>query len=202
MFHVKHPRPDAVAQYRELVHDYHKTLNLVSDKALADFDRHLEDATTYAALIAELSPAPATVLDLGSGVGLPGLVIALALPDTQVVLVERRRRRAAFLSLACGRLGATNAEVRTADVRAIEDVKAEVVTAQAVASFLEVYRLTCRVHMQEVVLISRKGSAWRDEMSSMDAALSTATAVVAEVPLGQRGTLVALRLAGGRACPP
>lgn len=199
---MKHPRPDAVAQYRQLVHDYHKTLNLVSDRALADFDRHLEDATSYATLIAELSPAPTTVLDLGSGVGLPGIVVALALPETRVGLVERRRRRAAFLNLACGQLGAANADVRIADVRAIEDVKAEVVTAQAVASFLAVYRLTCRVHTHEVVLISRKGSEWRDEMTAMDAALNTATAVVAEVPLAQHGTLVALRLAGGRACPP
>ena len=198
---MKHPGSDKLDAYRGLVKRYHKTLDLVSDRALAEFDRHLNDASAYADFIGGLSPAVDTVLDLGSGVGLPGIVVAIGLPHVRVVLVERRRRRAAFLELACGQLGLRNAVVMRGDVRDLEDEHVDVVTAQGVGSFLDVYRLTCRLHAREIVLLSRKGEAWRDELAEARAALDTAIAVSGEISLQERGTLVALRLAGGRACP-
>lgn len=201
MFHVKHPRSETLDVYRQLVKDYHKTLDLVSDRALAQFDRHLVDASAYADFIGELSPAAATILDLGSGVGLPGIVVAITLPRARVLLVERRRRRAAFLELACGRLGLRNAEVIKGDVRDLQDERVDVVTAQGVGSFLDVYRLTCHLHAAEIVVVSRKGETWRDELAEARAVLDTAITVSAEIPLQEHGTLVALRLAGGRSCP-
>lgn len=198
---MKHQGTEKLDVYRRLVTEYHNTLDLVSDRALAQFDRHLQDASAYADFIADLSPAATTVLDLGSGVGLPGIVVAAALPRLRVLLVERRRRRAAFLQLACGQLGLRNAVVIKGDVRDLQDERVDVVTAQGVGSFLDVYRLTCRSHAAEIVLLSRKGAAWRDEWAEATAALDTAIAVSGEIPLQQHGTLVALRLAGGRACP-
>ncbi len=50
-------------------------------------------------------------LDLGSGAGLPGLVVAIALPGASVTLVERRQKRAAFLEMAVRELGVANASV-------------------------------------------------------------------------------------------
>lgn len=64
-------------------------------------------------------------LDLGSGAGLPGLVVAIARPDLSVRLIERRRARAAFLELAIERLGVTNASVlplRVEDVDELADL--------------------------------------------------------------------------------
>lgn len=51
------------------------------------------------------------VYDLGSGAGLPGVAVAIALPETRVVLVERRSQRAAFLELAVEELQLSNSEV-------------------------------------------------------------------------------------------
>lgn len=198
---MKHQGTEKLDAYRRLVTEYHKTLDLVSDRALAEFDTHLQDASAYADFISDLSPVATTVLDLGSGVGLPGIVVAAALPRLRVLLVERRRRRAAFLQLACGQLGLRNAVVIKGDVRDLHDERVDVVTAQGVGSFLDVYRLTCRLHAAEIVLLSRKGAAWRDECAEASAVLDTAITVSGEIPLQQHGTLVALRLAGGRACP-
>lgn len=63
------------------------------------------------AAIADLVPRPATLVDLGSGAGLPGIVLALLLPDVEVTLLERMERRAAFLGECVSELGLANARV-------------------------------------------------------------------------------------------
>ncbi len=63
--------------------------------------------------------------DLGSGAGLPGVVVAIALPRVRMLLIERRPQRAAFLELAVEELGLSNAAVfagRVEDVPATVDV--------------------------------------------------------------------------------
>src|SRR3954471_13072331 len=57
------------------------------------------------AFLAPIAPGAATLIDLGSGGGLPGLVLADRLPTTEIVLTERRERRADLLRLAVTRLG-------------------------------------------------------------------------------------------------
>jgi 16S rRNA (guanine527-N7)-methyltransferase len=64
--------------------------------------RQLEHARAFAAL---LGPAPASFLDLGSGAGLPGLVLALQWPTARGVLLDAGRRRAEHLETACQELG-------------------------------------------------------------------------------------------------
>ena len=66
----------------------------------------LPDAVAHAAsFVAAIPPEAERLLDLGSGGGLPGLVIAVRRPDLALVLTERRERRADLLRLAVSRLG-------------------------------------------------------------------------------------------------
>ena len=70
---------------------------------LVDADRrrlithHLLDSLAAVPALREIEPR-ATLLDVGSGAGLPGIPLALALPESRVILVERSARRAAFLN--------------------------------------------------------------------------------------------------------
>jgi 16S rRNA (guanine527-N7)-methyltransferase len=94
------------------------------------WDRHLLNC----AVVADLVPRPATLLDIGSGAGLPGIVLAMLLPDVQVTLLEPMARRVAFLNECRAGLGLRNVTVQRAraeDVRG--QVRADVVTARAVA---------------------------------------------------------------------
>jgi 16S rRNA (guanine527-N7)-methyltransferase len=96
------------------------------------WDRHLLNC----AVVAELIPSHASVIDVGSGAGLPGVVLAVARPDLSVVLIEPLARRIAFLAEVVSAL-ALDASVTVVRGRA-EDVGAslslaEVVTARAVA---------------------------------------------------------------------
>ncbi|MFB3739512.1 MAG: 16S rRNA (guanine(527)-N(7))-methyltransferase RsmG [Candidatus Velamenicoccus archaeovorus] len=81
-------------------------------------ERHVIDSLRAAAVVL---PQDRLALDLGSGAGLPGLVVAIALPGLRVVLVESRRRRVAFLELAVQTLGTGNAVVRHARIEDVED---------------------------------------------------------------------------------
>lgn len=191
-----------IAGYLELLHRYHRTLDLLSDQALDQVGRLVADAKAYAAAVARQVPSGGTVVDVGSGAGLPGIVMAQALPDTRFVLVERRRRRAAFLELVAGRLSLDNVTVVNRDVRRLSGVCADAVTAQAVASLAEVARLTRHLQADPCLLISRRGPGWELEIPVLSSAAVTgqAVTVVEAEPLEQRGSLVTLRLSGGPAC--
>ncbi len=122
MFHVKHEvwpgdgPPDldpqaasALDRYVELLSSRGAQLGLV---ATGDLDqlrsRHVFDCLRAVSVL----PAQArTLCDLGSGAGLPGLVLALAVPELQVALTEVRRTRIAFLELAIDRVPVPNARV-------------------------------------------------------------------------------------------
>jgi 16S rRNA (guanine527-N7)-methyltransferase len=98
------------------------------------WDRHLLNCAAVAGLI----PPDARVVDVGSGAGLPGIVLAVARPDLSVILVEPLARRTAFLSEAVTVLGLARttvvrarAEERTPDRERFTG--ADVVTARAVA---------------------------------------------------------------------
>lgn len=71
-------------------------------------ERHILDCLRA---LAGLRPDDTEVVDLGSGAGLPGLVVAIARPALRLRLVEPRRRRAAFLELALERVAVANASV-------------------------------------------------------------------------------------------
>jgi 16S rRNA (guanine527-N7)-methyltransferase len=68
------------------------------------WDRHLLNS----AVLAELIPAASSVIDVGSGAGLPGIPVALVRPDARVVLLEPLARRCAFLEEAVRELGLTD----------------------------------------------------------------------------------------------
>jgi 16S rRNA (guanine527-N7)-methyltransferase len=94
------------------------------------WDRHLLNC----AAVARLVPSRAWIVDVGSGAGLPGIVLALLLPSSRVTLVESLARRVAFLDECVADLGLANAEVvrgRAEDLAG--QMAADVVTARAVA---------------------------------------------------------------------
>lgn len=70
-------------------------------------ERHILDCLRAAAVVGDA----ATALDLGSGAGLPGIVVAIASPRLSIGLVESRRRRTSFLELTVGELGLDNVQV-------------------------------------------------------------------------------------------
>ncbi|MEJ3742344.1 16S rRNA (guanine(527)-N(7))-methyltransferase RsmG [Actinomycetes bacterium KLBMP 9797] len=95
------------------------------------WDRHLLNC----AAVSELIPAGATVVDVGSGAGLPGIVLAVARPDLRVTLIEPLARRTTFLTEAVAAFGLDGivTVVRARAEECYDQPLADVVTARAVA---------------------------------------------------------------------
>ena len=83
--------------------------------------------------MAAIPPAARRVADLGSGGGLPGVVLAVALPEVAFVLAERRRNRISFLELVCDELDLRNAETHPGDARDLPAGSFDVAVARAFA---------------------------------------------------------------------
>ncbi|CAN5523810.1 16S rRNA (guanine(527)-N(7))-methyltransferase RsmG [soil metagenome] len=94
------------------------------------WDRHIVNC----AIVESLLPHRTRVIDIGSGAGLPGLVLAIARPDLRVTLVEPLARRTAWLEVAVQEIGLSNVTVQRARAEAMVGlIQGQVVTARAVA---------------------------------------------------------------------
>jgi 16S rRNA (guanine527-N7)-methyltransferase len=104
-------------------------------------ERHVRDSLRVTAL---LHDGDSTLVDIGSGSGLPGLVIAIVRPDVQVVLVEPKQRAVGFLELAVDRLGLSNVEILAARVEDV-DLATDVATTRAYGPIERSWAAACRV---------------------------------------------------------
>ena len=118
------------------------------------WDRHLLNC----AVVADLVPRPATLLDIGSGAGLPGIVLAMLLPDVRVTLLEPMARRVAFLDECRAGLDLRNVVVlrgRAEEVRG--QICADVATARAVAPLDRLARLAMPLVRPGGMVLALKG---------------------------------------------
>jgi 16S rRNA (guanine527-N7)-methyltransferase len=130
---------DRLEAFADLLKERGSSLGLVSKGDLPHvYGRHVLDSLRAAAAFTE---GDSVAYDLGSGGGLPGVVLASALPRCRFVLVEPRTRRAGFLELVIERLGLNNAEVAVARAEDLPPERADVCTARALAPLPEAWRL-------------------------------------------------------------
>lgn len=130
------------------------------------WDRHLLNCALVTDLIAE----GASVCDIGSGAGLPGLVMAIRRPDLTVTLVEPLLRRTTFLEEMVERLGLANVTVLRG--RAEEQkVTFDVVTARAVAPLDRLSRWALPLTRSGGEFLAMKGSSAETEIEAASAVI-------------------------------
>jgi len=118
-------------------------------------------------LVAPLLRPGARVGDIGSGAGLPGLVLAAARPDTTLLLIEPMERRTDWLSAEAERLGLTNVEVIRARAEDVElDTWLDQATARAVSALSTLIPLTARLVRTGGELILMKGARVDQEVEA------------------------------------
>jgi 16S rRNA (guanine527-N7)-methyltransferase len=115
------------------------------------------------AVVAETVNPGDHVADVGSGAGLPGIPMAIALPEAHFVLIEPMERRSTWMLEVIQELGLTNVEVRKARAEEVLDLKFDIVTARAVAALDKLLRLTVPLLKPGGSLIALKGSKAAEE---------------------------------------
>jgi len=127
------------------------------------WERHLLNS----AVLSEAIPESATVCDIGTGAGLPGLVVAIARPDVEVTLVEPLLRRTTFLEEVVEDLGLDRVSVvrgRADDLHGKRTF--DVVTSRAVAPLVRLLGWSMPLVAADGALVAMKGQSVHDEIES------------------------------------
>ncbi|HEX2175559.1 MAG TPA: 16S rRNA (guanine(527)-N(7))-methyltransferase RsmG [Nocardioidaceae bacterium] len=164
--------------YAELLADAGVVRGLIGPREVPRlWDRHLCNC----AQIAGAFGSGARVCDLGSGAGLPGVVLALARPDLEVTLLEPLLRRTRFLDEVVDELGLDN--VRVERGRAEEHAAAgfDAVTARAVAPLDRLVRWALPMCRPGGMLLAMKGASAADELAAAEPVLRKARAASSQV---------------------
>lgn len=154
---------DVMSRLAALVRDEATRQNLIAPSTLDEiWTRHIVDS---AQLIPLAVACPGTWLDIGTGAGFPGLVVA-ALTDRPIWLVEPRKRRADFLLACCEALGVVSrTTVMTGKVERVQ-VDAAVISARAVASLWELLGAAKHCSTWNTLWLLPKGRSAREEIAS------------------------------------
>lgn len=153
--------------YHDLLLKWQRAVNLVAPSTLEDaWSRHFEDSLQ----LVELIPQNATsLIDIGSGAGFPGLVIALARPDLEVHLVESDQKKGVFLLNVSRETGAKNVHVHQQRIESVMgNLRGDVVTARALASLSQLLKYAqpqWERASSPAIQIYLKGQGWQDEVA-------------------------------------
>jgi 16S rRNA (guanine527-N7)-methyltransferase len=145
----------------EIVERESQRQNLISRSTLPMiWSRHIVDSLQ----LIRYAPDGGTWLDIGTGAGFPGLVVAVAEPERDVVLVEPRRLRAEYLQTAVQELSLPKVRVALAKVEAVT-AKAAVISARAVSRIESLIASAAHCAEKECIWLLPKGRNAHEEVA-------------------------------------
>jgi len=160
---------DRLETYAVLLTKWQKAINLVGPTTVdALWVRHILDS---AQLLPLLPPGAPSLADLGSGAGLPGLILAAFRPTLALTLIESDARKAAFLGEAARAMALPQMpKIVIARIETAPPAQAEIVTARALAP-LEVllgYAERHRARTDTAICLFHKGRGWQAELTQAE----------------------------------
>jgi len=140
-------------RYRELLLQWNKIHNLSGYKDAATIDYYLYDALYPVTFLPPVSRA----MDIGTGAGFPGLILAMARPQTHWTLVEPLQKRAGFLQFVKATLKLENVTVANCRVEALPVQRFDLITSRAVTDTGMLLRLSEPFRDAQTMLLFYKG---------------------------------------------
>jgi len=140
--------------------------NLVSRASLDEiWRRHIVDSAQLLQHVSRETASP--WFDLGTGAGFPGLVIAALRPDCEVLMVESRARRIAWLESVCRNLGLQRAKVLGARLELVPSQPVCVISARAFAPLPRLLELSARFSTADTTWLLPKGRSTQQELDEL-----------------------------------
>lgn len=157
---------DRLILYADLVRKWNPRINLVSRKSLDDmWQRHFVDSAQLFGLTDNFGDW----LDIGSGGGFPGLVIAILskemAPSRHVTLIESDRRKAVFLKTAAREIG-VHCTVHTSRIEETPPQNVPILSARALSSLTQLLSYAERHLDPDGVALFPKGESWENEVAA------------------------------------
>ena len=151
--------------YVQLLIKWQARINLISSKTLPEiWHRHILDS---AQLVSYLPKTPSVILDMGSGAGLPGVILAI-LTGHQLHLVESDSRKIAFMRTALRETGAS-AILHEQRMETVPALRPDIITARALAPLSQLITLASGQHHEKIEYMFLKGQEAKQELTTLPA---------------------------------
>ncbi len=189
----------ALSTYLDMLQRWNATYNLTAVRERdAMLTQHLADCLAVVKpLLAQC--AAGRVLDMGSGGGLPGVVLAVLAPALDVTCVDTVGKKAAFIRQVAGQLALPNLHAVHARAETLQAPGFDVITSRAFASLLDFTSLTAQLLAPAGVWMAMKGKRPDEEMAALPARVSVFHVEQLQVPgLDADRCLVWMRPVSGR----
>ncbi len=152
-----------VQKYKEHLFKWNKIHNITGAKDEETINEFIYDAVFPVSFL----PKVTSLLDIGTGAGFPGMILALALPDTEVTLVEPLKKRASFLQFIKADLELKNVTVVKKRVEDMPHKIFDIITSRAVTDTKMLLKLSKGFRDKNSQLLFYKGEKVYDEVEDM-----------------------------------
>ncbi|MDO4795128.1 MAG: 16S rRNA (guanine(527)-N(7))-methyltransferase RsmG [Brachymonas sp.] len=170
-------------RYIELLAQWNKVYNLTAVRDPAEMLTHhvLDSLAVISPLLRHTEGQGAHVLDVGSGGGLPGVVIAICCPELQVTCVDAVAKKIAFIQQAASSLGLNNLKAQHARIEKIRAAHA-IIISRAFASLPDFTAWSASALAPDGVWLAMKGKQPLDEMAALPASVKVFHVEPLQVP--------------------
>ncbi|QOP42805.1 16S rRNA (guanine(527)-N(7))-methyltransferase RsmG [Sulfurimonas sediminis] len=151
-----------IQKYKEHLFKWNKIHNLTGAKSEQTINEFIYDAVFPVSFL----PKVDSLLDIGTGAGFPGMILAFALPHTEVTLVEPLTKRASFLQFVKADLGLDNVQVVKKRVEEMQPKVFDLITSRAVTDTKMLLRLSKNFRDAHSKLLFYKGEKVFDEIET------------------------------------
>lgn len=168
-------------RYLDLLEKWNAAYNLTAVRGRDAMEtEHVLDSL---AVVPHFPPRDALVADVGSGAGLPGLVLAITLPENRYVLIDSNGKKTRFLTQAAHELGLRNVTVFNGRIEDWQPAaRVDVVTSRAVASLVDMVR-GCRALLESGArVLAMKGVRPDDEIAALPSEVQVREVIALKVP--------------------
>lgn len=167
-------------EYVALLRKWNSTYNLTALRDEASIiSHHILDSLTLLPFVEKAE----TLMDVGSGGGMPGIPTAICRPDLQITLLDANTKKTAFLQQAVIELGLANVSVAAGRVEAMHDKKVDVVTSRAFAELADFIALTKHLLNKSGYWAAMKGVYPYEELEHIPDSVEVVDVVRLEVPM-------------------
>ncbi len=167
---------EKLENYAALIEKWNRVYNLTAIREREKIvTHHLLDSLSVLPCLAGRDFA-----DVGSGAGLPGIVMAIARPEWEAVLIESNSKKAAFLKQVSIELGLSNVSVFEGRVEDLKERQFDIVISRAFAETGEFARLS--MHLCRGCLAAMKGRRFEDELSNLPPGVKVESVFPLDVP--------------------